>query len=1172
MSPASDSIEKLVEHGKQLWLAGRAEESAAAFGAAICLQPDHGESYNDLGTVFSARSQHEKALGLLRRGVGLRPALPELHGNLGAVLADLGRLDEAQEELRVAITLCPDYADALNNRGNLLKTLGREKEARADFGRAIALDSARGRYYYNLSSIHRFTKGDPMIEAMETLSAGTGPTDPGGALALHFTLGAAYEQTGAYEQAFRHFLAGNRLKRGDISYDEPHRLKQMGRVSEIATADRLKALVGGGDPSEVPIFILGMPRSGTSLVEQILASHSLVFGAGEREELGRLTVALQREMDGEFPGLLEDITADRLERLGRDYLAALRPLAPGAKRIVDKMPGNFLLAGLIRLALPNAKIIHCRRDPIDTCLSNFTTLFTVGQDFSYDLAELGRYYRAYEEVMRHWRSVLPEESLLEVDYEAVVADLEGQARRILDFCGLDWEPACLSFHSTERPVRTASSAQVRKPLYKSSVRRGDRFAANLAPLKAALETPFPSLSDALGHHRAGRRAEASALYRTLLVFDPANDQALHLNGVIAQQEGALVPALRSIGRAIRLDALAARYHANLGASLRTAGQSGEAVTAYRRSLVIAPDGDAAFADLAAALRDAGNKEQALRAYEAALRLDPFQAETRNNYGALLSGFGRLEEANRVFTLAACLDPAHQASFSNRGYIQAEWKSSEKAERASLIALTLKPDHAEAHCNLGNAFWHDGRVGEALACYRKALALHPGHASSYGSLGAIQQERGQLQPAAASFRRGFILSPREADFYRCFVAISKVAAGDPIIGAMEALAEDKAGLDASQQAELHFALGTVYGQIGRHRESLEQFITANAFKRQTIAYNEEGALAHLSDIAGTFSPALIEAGARKGELSEIPVFIVGMPRSGTSLAEQILASHPLVFGAGERLDLWRLISAAGVDAGMSYPDFMPGLSGRKLRQLGKDYVAALRKLAPEAVRIVDKMPGNFQYAGLIHMALPKARIIHCRRDPIDTCLSCFSHMFTESQAFTYDLGELGRYYRGYEALMAHWRAVLPKGAMLELNYESVVADLEGQARRLLDFCGLPWDPACLEFHRTERSVRTASAAQVRQPIYKSSVGKRERYGDGIAPLIEALESPKREAMTQIVIDNVTYEVESLSEAARQQLVSLQFAESEIKRLQMQLALAQTARAAYAAALKDTLPSK
>jgi hypothetical protein len=237
----------------------------------------------------------------------------------------------------------------------------------------------------------------------------------------------------------------------------------------------------------------------------------------------------------------------------------------------------------------------------------------------------------------------------------------------------------------------------------------------------------------------------------------------------------------------------------------------------------------------------------------------------------------------------------------------------------------------------------------------------------------------------------------------------------------------------------------------------------------------------------------------------PVFIIGMPRSGTSLIEQILASHPAVFGAGELEEISKLAesSVAAPGARARFPDAVPAMSAQQIRQVGADYIARIRARAPNAKRIIDKMPGNFAFAGLIHLALPNARLIHTRRDAVDTCFSCFSRYFAHGQWFSYDLGELGRYYRGYEALMEHWRNVLPKGVMLEVDYEQVVADLEHEARRIVEHCGLEWDDACLAFYETQRPVRTASASQVRQPIYGTSVGRWRPYEPFLGPLLEAL---------------------------------------------------------------------
>jgi LPS sulfotransferase NodH len=242
----------------------------------------------------------------------------------------------------------------------------------------------------------------------------------------------------------------------------------------------------------------------------------------------------------------------------------------------------------------------------------------------------------------------------------------------------------------------------------------------------------------------------------------------------------------------------------------------------------------------------------------------------------------------------------------------------------------------------------------------------------------------------------------------------------------------------------------------------------------------------------------------GDPSELPVFIVGMPRSGSTLVEQVLASHPRVFGAGEISDFGRETrNIWSPEAAERFPEAAASATPEQLGALAARYLAGLRARSPSAGRITDKALVNFQFVGLIHLIFPRARIIHIRRDPIDTCLSAFSKLFTQAQSHTFDLGELGRYYRAYAALMAHWRRVLPDGAMLELDYERLVADFEPQARRLIDHVGLAWDDRCAAFHQTHRTVRTASAAQVREPLYQSAVGRSAPYRALLAPLIEAL---------------------------------------------------------------------
>jgi hypothetical protein len=306
--------------------------------------------------------------------------------------------------------------------------------------------------------------------------------------------------------------------------------------------------------------------------------------------------------------------------------------------------------------------------------------------------------------------------------------------------------------------------------------------------------------------------------------------------------------------------------------------------------------------------------------------------------------------------------------------------------------------------------------------------------------------------------------------------------------------------------LHFALAKAYDDTGEYERAFDHLAQANAIKRRQMVCDESAELAKMHRVAQVLTPAFISSKAGQGNPSDRPIFIIGMPRSGSTLIEQVLASHPRVFGSGEQRTFGDAVNFFIQPDGPEYPDIVPNLTAGQLNALGSAYLSRMATLVRDDRKFTDKMPANFNFAGLIHLALPHARIIHVGRNPLDTCLSIFATNFGDPLAFAYDLGELGRYYRAYERLMEHWRRVLPEGAMLEVRYEDVVADIEAQARRIVDYCGLEWDDACLAFHKTSRPVRTASVAQVRQPIYKTSVERWRPYERHLGPLLEALGRP------------------------------------------------------------------
>lgn len=305
-------------------------------------------------------------------------------------------------------------------------------------------------------------------------------------------LGKALNDVGDYARAFGHFLQGNNLKRQEIAWDEATDIRQFEMIRDKFSVDTFSRFHNTGTPSSAPVFILGMPRSGSTLVEQILASHPQVYGAGELDILNRVANNSVSDANGRcvpYPVYVSALNATDCNRFGQSYIQNLPRLPEGRTRITDKMPINFLYVGLIKLLLPNAKIIHTMRDPIDTCLSCFSTCFGTSQHFTYDMAELGRYYRRYSTLMDHWRAILPSGAMLDCSYEELVDNFEGQARRLIAYCGLPWDDRCLCFYKTERTVSTASKVQVRQPLFRSSLQRWRRYEPYLGPLFAELGLP-----------------------------------------------------------------------------------------------------------------------------------------------------------------------------------------------------------------------------------------------------------------------------------------------------------------------------------------------------------------------------------------------------------------------------------------------------------------------------------------------------------------------------------------------------------------------------------------------------------------------------------------------------------------------------------------------------------
>lgn len=1557
-------------------------KAVKAYEAALRLDERHGLSWNNLGSALEQRGDKQRALAAYQRAVQLNPAHAEAQNNLGAMLSEIGQLDDARSCFEQALAAMPHFVEA----------------------------------HYNLSALKTYTPADPHLAMLEGLHGARERLSTHARIRYCFAIGKALEDTADYDRAYASYAEGNQLQHQLQPTDEARADLELDRIIAIFTKEFFAARAPSAAvqrPDRRPVFIVGMPRSGTTLLEQILSSHGAVYGAGELSHLHNAVQAALPDPGRPFADGVQCLDAAQIQAIGEEYMRRVWQLAPEATVITDKMPANFFYLGVLHLALPNARIIHSMRDPMDSCFSCYARLFNSSMAFAYDQGTLGRYYVRYMKLMQHWQRVLPPGTILDLAYEDMVADTEQQARRVLAFVGLPWEPRCLEFYNNARLVKTASMAQVRRPIYSTSVARWKHFARHLGPLHAIvhawrdahdapaglqagaaavtpaahgaqalhvagiglykqghldqalacyeqalrmrpdfaealnsygfvlqdlgrleqalrcytralelapqlatarlnlgmlqlklglwqagwenyearwtgsaeagsgvlvrpacplpqwhgepgtqsksllviteqgygdtfqfarflllaaarfakvgfvcsqptrrlmewawgeriltftrlpdgyatwdLQCPLMSLPRAFGitpdslggavpylqapapartHWRerldlaaagclrvglawAGRRAhqadgrrslrfdqlgplwqdlpvcwvslqkippgapapvvpaqvrwidwtdeltdfadtaalvanldlvisidssmvhlagafhrpvwmmnrfdsewrwftgrndspwypslrifnqpalgdwnsvladvaqalralcaartdaapppralpaetpqaasipaacpttaqtlqmaahlhatgrwqEAETRLTTLLQVEPANAHAVHLLGLVAWSAGRQQPALDLLGQAIALDAEVALFHSNLAEMYRQSQQRALAIEHGKRAIALDPSLALAYVNLGIAWYDARQYGQAERCHQKALQLVPGLATSLNNLGSIARVRKDLPQAISWYRQALNAQPDYLEAMSNLAAVLLESGDARAAEHYASSVLAAQPQHPDALCNLGLLRTTEGRLAEAenlltralqvrpnyaealvgLAAvygeqerlaeavaaldlclqhcpdlldawiqlgarytesgdqvqadtaYCRALALDPGNSDALLGLANLRLEQGAMQEARRMLEQAITQTPDHLGARFHLVQARKVTPGDANLAGLEQLLLGAAGLPREKCICLHYALGMAYDDLQQWERAFVHFLEGARLKRATLDYDADCDAARVQQIIARTSGQFLQRLGPAGDPSQVPVFVLGMPRSGTTLVEQIIASHPLAHGAGELRDLFQLLEAmpSENDGALAFPESLSALTPETVAELGAAYVRRLRARAPDALRITDKMPANYLLLGLIPLLLPHAKIIHVKRDPVDTCVSCFTRLFNRHQDATYDLRELGMHYANYARLMQHWRSILPATSFMEVHYEDVVADIEGQARRLIDGVGLPWNDACLEFYKTSRSVRTASVAQVRQPIYSSSVGRWRHYEKFLSPLFEAL---------------------------------------------------------------------
>ena len=578
------------------------------------------------------------------------------------------------------------------------------------------------------------------------------------------------------------------------------------------------------------------------------------------------------------------------------------------------------------------------------------------------------------------------------------------------------------------------------------------------------------------YHTWGQYAWAEQQYRLVLEKAPTHAEAWHRLGLLAQQRGDAAQAVDHLRHAVQLDGNNAAYCNNLGVMLTMVGNVAEAVAAYEQALRVRPEYAEAHNNLGITLQQRGDLKRAAESHRRATRLNPSYAEAFDNLGNALRAKGKWEEAAAAYRQA----------------------------------LALKPDYAGAHNNLGIVLQEQGQVAAAMDCYRQALRLQPGFADASNNLATAMKEQGMLEESLAQYRATLKLQPTHALAYynlSQFVTEGRTTFAPEEIERLKPRVADHR-VPALERSLLAFTLAAVADRQGTPDEAFAYYRQANELRHRLFqdvnrAFDPQKHRAFVDRIIATFDRNYFRRVQGWGIDTETPVFVIGMPRSGSTLVEQILSSHPQVHGAGELRDFSQLMTKLAQDTGSPGSErvVVPLSDQATAQTLAEAHLHRLIQLGGTAARVIDKALDNFLYLGAIATLFPRAQIIHCRRGALDVCLSCYFQNF-QNLDFAWSLEDIAAYYSQYERLTAHWQQVLPM-RIHEVCYEDLIANQEKVTRNLVSFCGLDWDARCLAFHDNLRAVQTMSTLQVRKPLSKSSIGRWKRYRPHLDALLKAL---------------------------------------------------------------------
>ncbi|MBM3504163.1 MAG: tetratricopeptide repeat protein [Alphaproteobacteria bacterium] len=602
---------------------------------------------------------------------------------------------------------------------------------------------------------------------------------------------------------------------------------------------------------------------------------------------------------------------------------------------------------------------------------------------------------------------------------------------------------------------------------------------------------------------AGRGDDGEADLREAIALDPKLARA-HFNlGLCRLQRRAVEEAIALFRETIRLEPKTIEALIHLGIALAMAGRPGEGVDSLRRAVALVPGHPLARINLANALLEAGQPGEAAEEYRRISRESPRDPRAPFGLARSLERLGRKPEAVEAYRASLAIDPRFAGAHLNLATLLERLGRLDDAEHHARQAIALLPNDIEPRLNLAQFHVRKGDLALAGAEFSALERDRRDDRRVLERLAQFQFRRvGDLQAGRETLQRLFAVAPKSVVAHELWAEDGDSAIDLDRVQRLVAWVDRADEFSAEERGRLAYCAAALLGRQGQHEQSFVLLGRAKALMAPRASYDPDHERRVTERLIATFDRRFFEERAGWGDASDRPVFVVGMPRSGTSLVEQIIASHPAMAGLGELTDFPDLVADLTALHGGEFPDALARVSEQEMRGMAARYLAKIATAPPVARRVVDKMPINFRHVGLIAVMFPNARIIHTRRNALDNCLSIYRQNFELRHPYAFDLDHLGRYYRDYQRLMTHWASVLPR-PMMEIDYEALVLEFEREARRLIEGCGVAWDERVRQFHQSGHSVATASWWQVRQPLYRTAVGGWRRYERWLGPLKEAL---------------------------------------------------------------------